>query len=159
MTINTLVIDNLHLAEKLAKSKKKKLTNVSYDELKSAAYLGLVEAANNYRKEENDCFPSFAIFRIIGAIQDYLRELSWGSRSNPLKNNHSILDEQPCKKNNLNFDDFDEIIQILPPVNKMVLKLYYQEDKKIREIAGTLNVHESRISQILTESKLRLKAA
>lgn len=159
MTINTLIIDNLHLAEKLAKSKKRNLTNVSYDELKSAAYLGLVEAANNYREEENTCFPSFAAFRIIGAIQDYLRELSWGSRSNPLKNNHAILDEQPCEEINHDFDDFDQIIHILPSVNKMVLKLYYQEDQKIREIAGKLNVHESRISQILTESKLKLRAA
>ena len=41
-----IVLENISLAEKIAKSRKKKLSQVSYDELKSAAYLGLVEAAN-----------------------------------------------------------------------------------------------------------------
>lgn len=82
---NMLVLENISLAEKIAKSRKRKLSQVSYDELKSAAYLGLVEAAHHYNPQQNDCFPAFAIWRIIGAIRDYLREISWGSRNNPLK--------------------------------------------------------------------------
>ena len=73
MTINSLILNNISLAEKIAKSKKRKLSHISYDELKSAAYLGLVEAANNYNSSENDNFPAFAVWRIIGAVRDYLR--------------------------------------------------------------------------------------
>ena len=83
--LHELIINHMSLAEKIAKSKKRKLSHVSYEELVSAAYLGLVEAASNYKSNENDCFAAYAIWRIIGAVRDYLRELSWGSRRNPLK--------------------------------------------------------------------------
>jgi DNA-directed RNA polymerase specialized sigma subunit len=38
-----------------------------------------------YNKNKNTCFQAFAFFRINGAIRDYLRELSWGSRRRPIK--------------------------------------------------------------------------
>lgn len=156
---NSLIIENLNLAEKLAKSKKRKLSHISYDELKSAAFCGLVEAANSYDFSKNNCFPAYALWRITGAIQDYLRELSWGSRSKPLKKSQSfVYEEQLYKTDNFeNLDSFDEIIYRLPCLNKMVLKLYYQQGKLIKEIAEKLNVHQSRISQILKDSRERLR--
>lgn len=155
---NSLIIENLNLAEKLAKRKKRKLSHISYDELKSAAFCGLVEAANSYNSSKNNCFPAYALWRITGAIQDYLRELSWGSRSKPLKRAQSfIYEEQLYKTDNFgNLDSFDEIIYFLPEINKTVLKLYYQQDMLIKEIAVMLCVHQSRISQILQDSKQKL---
>ena len=87
ITLNrtTLILNNLSLADKIAKSKKRKLSHISLEELQSAAYFGLVLAANHYQEEKNDCFPAFAVWRIIGAVKDYLRELSWGSRRNRVK--------------------------------------------------------------------------
>lgn len=150
-----LILNNLFLAEKIAKSRKKKLSHISYEEFKSAAYLGLVEAANSYDPQKNNCFEAYAIWRIIGSIRDYLRELSWGSRSNRLKK-HDILDEFYTSDE---FQDisFEEIISNLPSMNKKILKLYYQDGCKIKDIAEDIGVHESRISQILTDSKSRLQ--
>ena len=155
-TINSLILDNMSLAEKIAKSKKKKLSHISYDELKSAAYFGLVRAANNYIPEENDNFPAYAVWRIIGAVQDYLRELAWGTRFNPVKMKDVFLEENLLDKD-LQLEDFDELIDKLPLINKTILKLYYQEEMKIKDIADDLQVHQSRISQILTESKNKLQ--
>ena len=39
------------------------------------------------------------------------------------------------------------------------MRLYYVENKKIREIAEEIGVHESRVSQVLSESRMRLKAS
>lgn len=156
---HALVLDHVYLAEKIAKSRKKKLTQVSYDELKSAAYLGLVEAAAHYNPQENDCFPAYAIWRIIGAVRDYLRELSWGPRSSPVKMvevcvfEEHIFDQQIVDRAGF----FEDVIRQLPTVNKTVLKLYYQEGMKIKEIASDLGVHQSRVSQILSDSRLKLK--
>jgi len=81
---NNLIIENIHLADILAAKFKKQFFLVSYDELQSAAYLGLVEAANKFRLDQKASFKSFARFRIIGAMRDYLREIRWGSRRRPI---------------------------------------------------------------------------
>lgn len=87
MTIlqENLVLSHLNLARKFASIKKKTCSFIAYDELESAAFLGLTEAAIKYDSKISDNFAAFAGIRIVGAIQDYLRELSWGSRNNPLK--------------------------------------------------------------------------
>lgn len=82
-TTDKLIIENMFFAEMLAAKIKKKIKNFSYEELKSAAYLGLVESANKYDSLKNSSFRAFAYSRINGAIKDYLREMSWGSRRNP----------------------------------------------------------------------------
>jgi RNA polymerase sigma factor (sigma-70 family) len=112
-----------------------------------------VQAAEAYNPKENDCFPAFAVWRIIGAVKDYLRELSWGPRSKPIKMKN-IQDDQYVKFEKE--QEFEEIICGLPEVNKNILRLYYKDGFKIKEIAFEMDVHESRISQILTDSKTRL---
>lgn len=155
---HSLIIENLNLAEKLAKTKKRKLSHISYDDLKSAAFCGLVEAANSYDNNKNDCFPAYAVYRISGAIKDYLRELSWGSRSKPIKLSQSFVYEEELYDIH-NFgcsESFDELIYFLPDINKNILKLYYQKGMLIREIAVKFQVHQSRISQIISDSKKKL---
>lgn len=155
---NLLILENIPLADKMAKSKKRKLSHISYAELQSAAYLGLVEAARNYDLSKNDNFPAFAVWRIIGSIRDYLRELSWGSRSNP-KKTIPLSSEDFFVSYDIvsDIDFFENLIKSLPNTNKSVLRFYYLADKKISEIANLLDLHQSRISQILTDSKNRLR--
>lgn len=85
MTINELIISNINFADIIAAKKKRQISSINYEELQAAAYLGLVEAAHRYDQKKNACFQAFAFFRINGAIRDYLRELSWGSRRKPVK--------------------------------------------------------------------------
>jgi len=80
MLINKLITENIVFADSQAALFKKKLPFVNYDEFQSAAYLGLVEAANSFDPDRNVSFRSFAYARIVGAMKDYLREISWGSR-------------------------------------------------------------------------------
>lgn len=151
---NTLVLAHIPLAEKIAKWKKKKLSHVSLDELKSAAYMGLVEAASRYVPEKNDRFEAYASLRVLGAVRDYLRELAWGSRAKPLKAGE--VEDLPAKTP-ARGDFFEGEMGTLPAVNKRVLRGYYVEEKKIREMADEMGVHQSRISQILSDSRSRLR--
>jgi RNA polymerase sigma factor (sigma-70 family) len=152
-----LILNNLELAKKLARSRQRKILNIEYDELESAAFLGLVEAAENYQGVEAEHFPSYAIYRILGAIQDYLRELMWGSKNNRLKK--QPLKEYPSQNSDYqdNNEIFDKIISVLPIKNQTVLKKYYIDCDRISEIATVVGVHESRISQILSEARSILK--
>lgn len=158
---NALIVENLPLANKIAKSKKRKLSHVSYDELQAAAYIGLVEAARAYKPEKNDCFAAFAVWRIIGAVRDYLRELSWGTRANPQKmvSIAAYEDKLICEENSIDLDFFENLIKYLPTSNKTVMRLYYLEGKKIAEIADLLSLHQSRISQLLSDSRNRMYAS
>ena len=45
----------------------------------------------------------------------------------------------------------------IPKIEKTVLRLYYQEEMTLREIAEVVNLHESRISQIKAQAILRLR--
>lgn len=50
-----------------------------------------------------------------------------------------------------------EAIDRMPPIEKMVLSLYYQEELTLREIAKIVGLHESRISQLKSQALLRLR--
>jgi RNA polymerase sigma factor for flagellar operon FliA len=50
-----------------------------------------------------------------------------------------------------------EGIEGIPPIEKTVLGLYYQEELTLREIAGIVKLHESRISQLKSQAILRLR--
>lgn len=155
---DALILENLPLAERIACSKKRKLSHIDYDELQSAAYMGLVEAADHYNPAENDCFPAFAAFRIVGAVQDYLRELTWGSRSRPVKVSDAYEEELGHEERQDNEGFFERVTKQLPLASKKVMRQYYVEDRKIKDIAADLGVHQSRVSQILSDSRLRLQS-
>jgi RNA polymerase sigma factor for flagellar operon FliA len=51
-----------------------------------------------------------------------------------------------------------EGIDGIPPIERTVLSLYYQEELTLREIAQVVNLHESRISQLKSQAILRLRS-
>ena len=55
--------------------------HIDLDDLISAGYLGLVDAAQKFEQSRQTQFRSYAEFRVRGAILDSLRELDWGTRS------------------------------------------------------------------------------
>jgi RNA polymerase sigma factor FliA len=50
-------------------------------------------------------------------------------------------------------------IDNLPKVERMVLALYYKEELNLREIAGIMDLHLSRISQLKSQAVLRLRSS
>lgn len=51
-----------------------------------------------------------------------------------------------------------QAIERIPPVERTVLSLYYQEELTLREIAEVMNLHLSRISQLKSQAIVRLRA-
>ena len=51
-----------------------------------------------------------------------------------------------------------EVIAGLPPKERLVLSLYYEQDLNLKEIGEVLEVSESRISQILSQATLRIRS-
>lgn len=51
-----------------------------------------------------------------------------------------------------------EAIETLPERERLVLSLYYDKELNLKEIGAVLNVSESRVSQLLSQAYLRLRA-
>ena len=62
---------------------------VSRDEIRSAAMLGLVDAANRYDPDKGVLFKTFAERRVRGAVLDEVRRMDWFSRT--LREKHARL--------------------------------------------------------------------
>jgi len=46
----------------------------------------------------------------------------------------------------------------MPETERLVLSLYYHEELTLREIAGIVHLHESRVSQLKSQAILRLRS-
>jgi RNA polymerase sigma factor FliA len=72
---NELITNYIPLANKLAFQKNKFVSkNLSIDELKSAAYMGLVDAANKFNLKYKCSFSTYAKIRILGEICDFIKK-------------------------------------------------------------------------------------
>ena len=77
-----MVLEHLPLVKAMAASMRKNLTaNVDFDDLVHAGILGLFGAIENFDPHKKVPFPSFARYRIRGAMLDSLRKLDWASRN------------------------------------------------------------------------------
>lgn len=55
--------------------------------------------------------------------------------------------------------DLQSAIMELPERERMILSLYYQEDLQLKEIGQVLDVSESRVSQLMKQAVMRLRAS
>ena len=76
-----LIIEHLSLVTAIAAHIQRSLpVHVELDDLVHAGTMGLVDAATKYRDDKEVAFPTYAKYRIRGAILDGLRQLDWASR-------------------------------------------------------------------------------
>jgi RNA polymerase sigma factor FliA len=76
-----LITEHLSLVTAIAANVQRSLpVHVEIDDLIHAGVMGLVDAASKYRDDKEVAFPTYAKYRIRGAILDSLRQLDWASR-------------------------------------------------------------------------------
>jgi RNA polymerase sigma factor for flagellar operon FliA len=152
---NVLIVNHINYANRLAiKQYAKTPRCVELDELKSAAYMGLVDAAKKYDGKRP--FEVYAAYRIFGEIKDYLRSLRW-SRSEEVKTTAIQADYDVADRAKTPKVQFDEILEELPEVNSNILKLYYRDDHTIKEVAKKVKLSPTRVHQLLKTSLSELK--
>lgn len=153
MTTNELIEAYIPLANSIACKRKRIFSNISIQELKSAAYFGLVLAANRYDVTKGQ-FPSYARFVIEGAIIDYLRELGWRKRkAYPLESVFYL--SQSVGVEHL----LEILLESVDESAQNFLRMYYLEKLTLKQIADKMGIVESRASQILKKYKQEIKNA
>ena len=168
----SLVVKYMPLAKKLAGQKKRVLPrHVDYEELESAAYMGLVEAASRFDASQGVAFSTFAYRRIFGAICDWLRQQGWGRRNEylsvqslecPTGQDGEVLgDLVEDKSTERNDDEFVEHASMLLKDNsaKDILQHYFVDEFSMREVGDKFGVSESRISQIIKKYRTNVRSS
>lgn len=151
-----MIINFLPLANSIAAKKKSALPKfIDVEELKSVAYLGLVDAASKFDEEKSPSFAAYAKIRIFGEIQDYLR--SQCRFNNQICTEHADLDLIDKKDEENSCEFFEEILKKLDETDRIIVDLYYVQELSLKEIGERLNLSQSRISQKLTSSKKIMK--
>jgi RNA polymerase sigma factor for flagellar operon FliA len=149
---NFFILNHLSLAENLARKKSRTIPKfIDFEEIKSAAYSGLVEAATAFKPSYGVPFIAYAIKRIYGAINDFLREQSWGPRGSNIA--MKSLEFDPSKESK---DDFSLLIESLGEQDKKIMEMYYIWGFTLKEIGNKIGVNESRVCQMMSESKRNL---
>lgn len=169
-TTQQLVEQYIPWANKLAHRKKRGLPKfIELDEVRSAAYLGLVEAAERFDPEMGVEFTTFSYRRIWGAIHDYLRERGWGSSGGEYQQVAS-LDAPPAEGGEGRLGDavaaspegrveecFEAVTAGLPEQAKLVLRHYFIDEYSMREVGDMFGVSESRVSQLIKQYKSQIR--
>jgi RNA polymerase sigma factor (sigma-70 family) len=149
-----LIVDYIPLANKLAWQKSMTTPkSVTFDELKSAAYMGLVDAAIKF-KPALGSFSNYAKIRIAGSIKDHLKHLSNYGSVRPVREDDgffSVNDEI------LTNDFFDFAASKVEESDGDLLRMYYVEQKTLKEIGVIRGVGESRVSQIISKCHRKLR--
>lgn len=152
---NKLVENYILLANKIAYLKKKTLPkHIDIEDLKSAAYFGLVDASRKFDKNKHDNFYVYAKIRITGEIKDFIRKSYKDKIVTNLESEHYDLFYFDF---NDTLHNFERLISSLKDNYKKVLTYYYYNNLSVSEISRKMNLSKGRISQILKKSVTILK--
>lgn len=149
-TNKRIVLDHMVMASKMAKIKSlSSHPSVSLEELESAAYMGLVDAATRFDPNTGFKFSSYARLRIEGEMKDYMRNSLVGGRTRLIEDGEEFAEHShACEEIDLS---------CLEPNESKIVRLYYFENRCMKEIGVSEGVCESRISQILSLCRKKLK--
>lgn len=158
-TQKTLVENHIEIAKKMALKKKRQVAkHIELEELISAAYLGLVDAASRYQGDRN--FLVYAVIRIDGSMRDYLRGLGIGKKSTNSGGCYAIA-QFAEDENGKDFDissekkseNFEELIEILNQEGREMFRWYYRDGLSARQIGDRIGVGEARVSQLMKKHR------
>jgi RNA polymerase sigma factor (sigma-70 family) len=116
---------------------------LTLDDIRSAAYYALVEAASRYDPERGVSFPTYAKIRISGEITDCFRRVPVRptiAREREFEDPFGPVDTN---------DFFDFACSELCEQDIKMVRMYYVDGRSLKEVGAHRGVSESRASQIL----------
>lgn len=140
------------LAESMACRRSRSLPrNITLDEIKSAAYFALVDAASKYDPGRGVPFPLYARTRISGGITDCFRGVRYDS-------DEVVELEDRTRRDPVETEDFfDFVSEELGEEDGKSVRMHYFEGRSLKEVGAARGVSESRASQILGDCRDRLR--
>lgn len=148
---NDLIEQYIPLANRIAHDNSRKYHTIPFDEFQSAAYFGLVDAASKFDCMRGVPFGSYARIRISGEIISMITKLFAQPKCISIDELESSLYNQET------FSYVEDLLLNLPTRYKKVLIWYFCDGFSMGEIGVKIGVSESRISQIISKCKNKIK--
>lgn len=127
--------------------------NVTLEEIRSAAYYALVDAARRFDPGRGVSFPTYARIRISGEITDLL------SSSRPSVDDLNDVPDR-CSNSDSDTSDFFDFVSLeLGEEDGKMLRMYYVDGRSLKEVGLSRGVGEARASQIMKDCRSRLRRA
>lgn len=175
--------DYIHVVKVIARHIKRTLpAQVDIEDLESAGYFGLLDAAKRYDPRRKTKFETFASARIRGAMLDELRKLDWVPRlvrqrgeeptrmanfsditsGLPVENedDEKFIVEDPTEDLRDNVEvrlRLESAVKMLKPRYQKAVRLYYFDGWTLKEAAEYMGTTESRVCQILKRAIPKLR--
>lgn len=166
-TKEKLIEEHMFLADRLAGKFRKKLPkHISYDELKSAGYMGLIAATKNY--DASLPFSKYATCFIHGSIIDYVRKLNNSRRKAKLKfasmdipdsYENTLASKIEDKRIEISYTDdfFSNIRKILSERQYEAVENYYINSFELAETGSRMKISASAVSKLLDTARLKIR--
>lgn len=184
---DSLVVNNLDLVQIIARLVHRRLPRrIELDDIESAGRIGLMDAARKFDPTKGFKFRTYAMRRVRGAMQDWIRESSGFFDSRMVSRAKKSGFATPGVKQfgvvrgegryegeavvradaraSQPFEDIDDrdtfagMLRGLDKKSRTVLTLHYREGLSLRESGQAVGFSESRASQILSASLKLLRA-
>jgi RNA polymerase sigma factor (sigma-70 family) len=155
------------MAESLAKDFRSK-QRIEREELRSTAYMALVQAARTFDPARKVNFATFARHRIRGALRDYLRNViseSWrnvtgllpvarcvGLESERYGRMIGLSPEKPVGAEIESIEDVENWLARLPKQHALACRLIYLSGKRQDEVAALLGCSRSHLCRMHHEA-------
>ena len=174
-----IVLKHIYLADEIAIKMFPKLKNkYSLDELKSSAYLGLIDAAEKYEINNNKPFKNFARKRIKGSILDEVKDDKRYNvkRGVPHEQPIQSLNSTTCKdgEKTVQFielvqakedylndllikNEIEKMLMCLDHREKEIVTMYYFRNLTQQEISEFVGLKQPAVSKIIKKAIEKIK--
>lgn len=169
------VEDHLGLARKVAyQFCRNSKSKYSYDEIESTAFLGLIEAANNFDESKGFKFSTYAIPVITGRIKRMYRDDKWynikrgvphemGSLNFIIDTEHNkelqdiLEDKENIEESVVNKLIVNKLLASLTERDKKIIYLYFYQQLSQPKISKIMNLSQVSVSRIIKASLNKMK--
>lgn len=169
------VEEHLGIAQKVAHQYLKHYKGrYTYDELESAAFLGLVKASKKFNNEKGVQFSTYAYLVAEGEIRNMARGDKWYfvkrgvyqemySLNYVIEPEHNtemqdiLQDETDIEENAINRVTINKLLDLLSDRDRKIVYLYFYEQLAQPKISEIMNIAQSSVSRIIRDSIKKMR--
>ncbi|MCK4655002.1 MAG: sigma-70 family RNA polymerase sigma factor [Candidatus Cloacimonetes bacterium] len=126
---------------------------VPSEDLEQEGMIGLLEAADKFREDKGAKFSTYATYWIKKKILSAIDKEKKGSLDSIKLTEESV----ETKEDELKTSQYLELPQNMPDIERKILRMLYEEQLTLKEIAQELKISRERVRQLKEKALRRMR--